>query len=71
MVTTSNNKVMNLKNKDDEMVSYFLGIDTRVRMRYRKTSVKGKAMAILAYRDQGDYLSPYMDFLRLAYKGRV
>ena len=26
------------------MVSYFLGIDTRVRIRYRKTSVKGKAI---------------------------
>ena len=43
MVTTGNNKFMNLKNKDYEMVSYFLGIDIRVRMTSRKTTIKEKS----------------------------
>ena len=44
MVTTNKNKVINIKNKDDEMFSYFLGIGIRVRMASRKTSVKEKAI---------------------------
>ena len=44
MVTTSKNKVINIKNKDDQMVSYFLGIDIGVRMAYKNTDVKEKAI---------------------------
>ena len=36
MVTTNNNKFININNKDDEMVSYFLGIDIGVKMTSRK-----------------------------------
>ena len=43
-VTTSKDKIINIKNKYDEMVSYFLGVDIRVRMASRKTSVKEKAI---------------------------
>ena len=43
-VTTSKDKIINIKNKYDEMVSYFLGIDIGVRMASRKTSVKEKAI---------------------------
>ena len=39
MVTTNKNKVINIKNKDDETVSHLLGIDVGVRMTSRKTSV--------------------------------
>ena len=46
-VTTSKDKIINIKNTYDEMVSYFLGIDIGVRMASRKTSVKEKAMAFL------------------------
>ena len=42
--TTSKNKVINIKNKYDEMVSYFLGIDIGVIMESRKTSVKEKSI---------------------------
>ena len=45
-VTTSKDKIINTKNKYDEMVSYFLGIDIWVRMASRKTSVKEKAIVI-------------------------
>ena len=41
-VTTSKDKIINIKNKYDEMVSYFLGIDIGVRKASRKTSVKEK-----------------------------
>ena len=44
MVTTSKKNVINIKGKDDEMVSYFFGIDIGIRMASRKTSVKEKAM---------------------------
>ena len=43
-VTTNKDKIINIKNKYDEMVSYFLGIDIGVRMASRKTSVKEKAI---------------------------
>ena len=43
-VTTSKDKVINIKNKYDEMVSYFLGIDIGVIMASRKNSVKEKAI---------------------------
>ena len=43
-VTTSKDKTINIKNKYDEMVSYFVGIDIGVRMASRKTSVKEKAI---------------------------
>ena len=43
-VTTSKDKIINIKNKYDEMVSYFLGIEIGVRMASRKTSVKEKAI---------------------------
>ena len=43
-VTTSKDKIINIKNKYDEMVSYFLGIDIGVRMTSRKTSVKEKVI---------------------------
>ena len=52
-VTTSKDKIINIKNKCDEMVSYFLGIDIGLRMASRKTNVKEKAC-----------LMPYKDFLR-------
>ena len=41
-VTTGKDNIINIKKKYDEMVSYFLGIDIRVRMASRKTSVKEK-----------------------------
>ena len=62
-VTTSKDNIINIKNKYDEMVSYFLGIDIRVRMASRKTSVKRK-LSILAYQALGACLRPYKDFLR-------
>ena len=43
-VTTSKDKIINIKNKYDEMVSYFLGIEIGVRMASRKTNVKEKAI---------------------------
>ena len=43
-VTTSKDKIINIKNKYDEMVSYFIGIDIGVRMASRKTNVKEKAI---------------------------
>ena len=43
-VTTSKDKIININNKYDEMVSYFPGIDIRVRMASRKTSFKEKAI---------------------------
>ena len=41
-VTTSKDNMINIKNKYDEMISYFLGIDIGARMTSRKTSVKEK-----------------------------
>jgi hypothetical protein len=32
MVTTSKNKVFNIKNKDDEVVSYLFGINIGIKM---------------------------------------
>ena len=43
-VEYSNNKVINLKKKDDEIVSYFIGINIRVIMVSRKTNVKEKVI---------------------------
>ena len=43
-VITNKDKIINIKNKYDEMVSYFLGIDIGVRMASRKTSVKEKVI---------------------------
>ena len=59
MVTTSKNKVINIKNKDDEMVSYFLGI----KMASRKTIVKEKAIHF-GIPGSSSLLNPYKDFLR-------
>ena len=62
-VTTNKDMIINIKNKYDEMVSYFLGIDIGVRMESRKTSVRRK-LSILAYQALGACLRPYKDFLR-------
>ena len=43
MVTNNKKKVIDIDNEDDEMVSYFLGIDILVKMASRKTSVKEKS----------------------------
>ena len=43
-MNTSKDKIINIKNKYDEMVSYFLGIYIGVRMASRKTSVKDKVI---------------------------
>ena len=43
-VTTSKDKIVNIKNKYDEMVSYFLGIDIGDSMAPRKNSVKEKSI---------------------------
>ena len=43
-VTTNKDKIINIKNKYDEIVSYFLGIDIGVKMASRKTNVKEKAI---------------------------
>ena len=43
-IITSKDKIIKIKNKYDEMVSYFLGIDIGVRMTSRETSVKEKAI---------------------------
>ena len=40
----SKDEIINIKNKYDEMVSYFLGIDIGVKMASIKTSVKEKAI---------------------------
>ena len=61
-VTTNKDKIMNIKNKYDEMISYFLGIDIGVRMASRKTSVR--KLSILAYQALGAFLRPYRDFLK-------
>jgi len=70
MVTTGNNKFINLKNKNYEMVSYFLGIDIRVRITYRKTSVKGKAINF-GIPGSRSLLKSIHGFLKVTYKGRV
>ena len=62
-VITSKNKIINIKNKYDEMVSYFLGIDIGVRMASRKL-VSMRKLSILAYQALGAYLRPYKDLLR-------
>jgi hypothetical protein len=41
-VTTSEDNVINIKNKNDEMASYFLDINIRVIMTSRKSGVKNK-----------------------------
>jgi hypothetical protein len=41
-VTTGEDKVINIKNKDYEMASYFLAIDIRVIMTSRKSIIKKK-----------------------------
>ena len=43
-VTNNKDKIINIKNKYDEMVSYFLGTNIGVRLASRKTSVKDKAI---------------------------
>ena len=43
-VTTNKDKIIKIKNKYDEMVSYFFGIDIGVIMASRKTIVKEKAI---------------------------
>ena len=62
-VTTSKDKIINIKNKYDEMVSYFLGIEIGVRMELEKP-VSRRKLSILAYQDLGSCLRPYKDFLR-------
>ena len=62
-VTTSKDKIINIKKKYDEMVSYFLGIDIGVRMASRKPVLRRK-LSILAYQALGACLRPYKDFLR-------
>ena len=47
-VTTSKDNIINIKNKYDEMVYYFLGIDIGVRMASRKI-VSRINLSILAY----------------------
>ena len=42
MVTTGKNNIIKIKNNDDDIVSYFLGIDIGVKMASRKTSIKEK-----------------------------
>ena len=54
---------MNIKNKYDEMVSYFLGIDIGIRMTSRKTNVKEKAIHF-GIPSSGACLRPYKEFLR-------
>ena len=56
-VTTSKDKIINIKNKYDDMVSYFLGINIANRMTSRKLSVKEKVVCF-AYQDQGYFLRP-------------
>ena len=63
MVTTSKNKTINIKNKDDEMVTYFLGIDIGSKLHLEKPALRRK-LSILAYQDLGACLRPYKDFLR-------
>ena len=62
-VTTNKDKIINIKNKYDEMVSYFLGIDIGIRMASRKTSVKEKAIHF-GIPSLGASLRAYKDFLR-------
>ena len=61
-VTTSKDKIINIKKKYDEMVSYFLGIDVGVRMASIKTNVK--EVSNLSYQDLRACLRPYKDLLR-------
>ena len=62
-VTTSKDTIINIKNKYDEMVSYFLGIDIGVRMASIKP-VSRRKLSILSYQALGACLRPYKDFLR-------
>ena len=62
-VTTSKDKIINIKKKYDGMVSYFLGIDIGVIMESRKNSVKEKAIHF-GIQALGACLRPYKDFLR-------
>ena len=38
-ITTSKDKIINLKNKDDEELTHFLGVDSVVRMTPRKAII--------------------------------
>ena len=62
-VTTSKDKIINIKNKYDEMVSYFLGIDIGAKWHLEKPVSKRK-LSILAYQALGACLRPYKDLLR-------
>ena len=67
-VTSSKDQIINIKNKYDEMVSYFLGIDIGVRTLgsewHLEKPVSMRKLSILAYQALGACLRPCKDFLR-------
>ena len=63
-VTTSKDRIINIKNKYDDMVSYFLGIDIGVRMESRKTSLKEKSIDFGIPSSRSLLKRPHKDFLR-------
>ena len=68
-VTTSEDKVINIKKKDYGMASYFLGIDIRVRMTSRKVGVKKKAIRF-CIPSLRIFLNNIERFIKVTYKPR-
>ena len=62
-VINSKDKIINIKNEYDEMVSYFLGIDIGLEWHIEKP-VSRRNLSILAYQAIGSFLRKYKDFLR-------
>jgi hypothetical protein len=69
-VTTSEDKVINIKNEDYEMVSYFLGIDIRIIMESRKCRFKKKVF-YFGIPSSGSLLKTIKRFLKVINKARV
>jgi hypothetical protein len=70
MVTYSEDRIIDIKNKDYEMYFYFLGIDIRIKDAYRKLGVKKKSFhfGILSSRS---FLNTIKIFLKATNKARV
>jgi hypothetical protein len=69
-VTTSKNKVINIKEKDYEMASYFLGIDIRIRMASRE-SIGNKKVVHFGIPSLGSLLETIKRFIKVTSKARV
>jgi hypothetical protein len=69
-VTISEDKVINIENKDYEMTYYFLVIEIRIRMTSRKASVKRKVVHF-DVPNSGSLLETIKRFLKATNKARV